>query len=87
MDKAKLKATDLTVILFIKHQLDYEPLKTKPLLKSIFNFILIKVQDPVGSVKRHIAVANERDVSLLLIDDLRLTRQVCLVLQLLDLFN
>ncbi len=57
------------------------------LLKSIFNFILIKVQDPVGSVKRHIAVANEGDVSLLLIDDLRLTRQVCLVLHLRDLFN
>lgn len=38
------------------------------LLKTIFNFILIKVQDAVGTVKQHIAVANEGDVSLFLID-------------------
>ena len=38
------------------------------LLKTIFNFILIKVQDAVGTVKQHIAVTNEGDVSLFLID-------------------
>ena len=46
MYNAKLKATDLTVILFIKHQLDYEPLKTKTLIEIDFQFHINKSTRP-----------------------------------------
>ena len=69
VEMAKLKATDLTAILFLKTPVRLQASKTKIiLLKTIFNFILIKVQDAVGTVKQHIAVTNEGDVSLFLID-------------------
>ena len=68
MEKAKLKATDLTAILFIKTPVRLQASKKQNLLKTIFNFILIKVHDTVGTVNQHIAVTNEGDVSLFLID-------------------
>jgi len=68
MEKDKLKTMDLTAILFIKTQVRPQGSKNKIiLLKSIFNFILTKVQDAVGTVKQHNAVVNEGDVSLFLI--------------------
>lgn len=68
VEMAKLKATDLTAILFIKTPVRLQASKKQDLLKTIFNFILIKVHDTVGTVNQHIAVTNEGDVSLFLID-------------------